>query len=354
MSKNKFSVSNIKDIFIKILLVLFIPLIIITSGELFLRFITSGAIYLSESNPHYLDNMGWVRLKPNTNNWWYGCSYKINKSGFRMTHDVSKNNIFRILAIGDSITLGMGVKRTSDVWPSRLESMINAYRFEPVEVINSGVQGWNLLKYDKKNNLVPGEFTDFVRDYGRKIHPNIILYCICLNDIPTQVQTIYQSENANNKARFKLFSEGQREWFKRKAIYRLFRDGYRELRFRKLDYSKITSASISNEVFEAAQAELTSLNRVARSMGAKLYCIIVPYSFQLLTKNRELLRVNIALQGALGSSDVSFIDITSFMDEKTVLKYYALGDYIHLNSLGHKLIAQKAFDLIKDELNNLR
>jgi hypothetical protein len=210
------------------------PLLVLTIVEFALRIATTGAFYVTERNPHYQDQNGIVRLTPGLSTWWYGCHYQINSQGFRMPHEVGPKKGLRVLGLGDSVTLGMGVCKTEDVWPNYLERLLREKQttVDPVEVINSGVQGWNLLQYDSGNKLVPAHFTRFVRESGPALAPEVVVYCICLNDIPSQVTETFVADNAANKKRFKLFPESAREWFKRKAIYRLSRDAYRESVFK--------------------------------------------------------------------------------------------------------------------------
>jgi len=73
---------------------------------------------------------------------------------------------------------------------------------------------------------------------------------------------------------------------------------------------------------------------------------VIPYSFELLPQNKALLSVNGRWREILEEHAIPFADLTPLMSDKSVLKYYALGDYIHLNSLGHGLIVQQAVSLL--------
>ena len=343
--------NTLKGVGGKILLVIVSCLGFLLIMEISLRFLTTGTIYLFESNPHYKDENGWFRLKPQNNTWWYGNRYEINSLGFRMNKNVGPKSTFRILAIGDSITLGMGVVRTQDVWPTKLEFLIKSSEVGPAEVINSGVQGWNLLKFDNKGEVTPAEFTEFIEREGKNLKPDIIVYCICLNDIPSLVQDAFQVNNAQNKDRFSWFPEQYREWFKRLAFYRLLRDIYREIRFRHLDLSSISASQRYPNYSSYLNAELQRLKSTVESINAILYCVIVPYSYQLLEHNQDMLNINKTWQESLANNKIPFTDITGLMNEETVLKYYALGDYIHLNSRGHELIAQEVLKLVQPTLS---
>ena len=328
-----------------------VPAVFLIVLELLLRFATTGSVYLFETNPHYGDSNGVVRLRPNQSTWWYGCHYQVNSAGFRMPHELTDYPGMRILALGDSITLGMGVRKTEDVWPNRLESILREKGYGSVEVINSGVQAWNLMTYDAKTNLVTAEFTRFVSEMGPVLKPKIVVYCICLNDVPSQTHAAFEMDNSQNKARFAWFPEQSREWLKRKALYRLARDSYRESRFRKLDFSALSAAPEEDAFWEQVSQELGNLKKTVEALDAKLYCIIVPFSYQLLPANQKLLSVNRRWQAALDGNRIPWKELTGQFTPDNVLQFFSLGDYIHLNAAGHRLVADEAFQLIENQVS---
>lgn len=338
-----------KLFFLRLALVIGSPLLVLTLLEFALRLATGGALYFTEKNPHYLHESDVVRLTPGISTWWYGCHYQINAQAFRMPHEVGPKKGRRVLGLGDSVTLGMGVRDTADVWPNHLEKLLREKPAAagPVEVINAGVQGWNLLQYDAAKQLVPAQFTRFMRERGPALAPDIVVYCICLNDIPSQVTETFFADNAGNRNRFKLFPESAREWFKRKAIYRLSRDGYRESRFQKLDFSGILTPPPTPDFQKRVSEEVGNLQQAVEALGARLVCVIVPFSYQVLPANQELLKVNDFWHGVLDERRIPWTDLTPQFRPDNVLQYYALGDYIHLNAKGHALIAAEAGKLIE-------
>jgi lysophospholipase L1-like esterase len=328
-------------------------LLFLTVLELLLRLLTTGQIYLSEHNPHFIDHNGWIRLTPSQQTWWYGCHYSVNSNGFRMTHEVDPTRRIRVVALGDSITLGMGVRETSAVWPSQLETLIHRDISPSVEVINTGVQGWNLMTQRLDSALAPAEFTAYVNDLRTVLGFDAVVYCVCLNDVPSRVQELFVEDNSRNKKRFTFFPERMREWFKRKAVYRLARDWYREKKFRELDFSGIPTPPRSVAFWNAVSDELAALKSACHQGGARLYVVIVPYSYEFLPGNRDLLAINQQWQMICRSNDIPCVDISIHFDENNVLDYFALGDYIHPNAKGHSLIAQEALGLIRQDLKEL-
>jgi len=98
--------------------------------------------------------------------------YRINKDGLRdRDYAVAKpEGTFRIAAIGDSVTFGLGLE-LENTWPKQLEQELQ--KTDPrVEVINFGVMGYN----------TPQE-AERIQDKVLKYSPDLILIGYSLNDI---------------------------------------------------------------------------------------------------------------------------------------------------------------------------
>ena len=319
--------------------------------ELVLRVVTTGSLYLFESNPHILDAHGSYGLKPETASWWYGMRYEVNTNGFRMSRDVGPKRGIRIVAIGDSVTEGIGVRHSDQTWPFQLERAAISQGFKDVESINTGIQGWDLLRLSP-SGLVSGEFRRFLEQTAPALEPDIVVYVICLNDTPSSVHAAFAQDNSRNRRRFAFFPEASREWFKRKAIYRLFRDSYREARFHGLDFSAAPAPEESEDLWTRVSAEIATLKGLAEAMDAGFYAVIVPYSYQLLPRNVNLLELNQRWHEALSTNGVSYSDLSDRLAAENVLDHFALGDYIHLNEQGHSLVAEEVLTLIRGELES--
>ncbi|MCO5143577.1 MAG: GDSL-type esterase/lipase family protein [Oligoflexia bacterium] len=105
-----------------------------------------------------------------------GVDLKTNSFGFR-NHEISKNSskdVYRVIAIGDSFTLGWGVEEAS-AYPQKLESLLKQ-KCNNIEVINAGIGNYNLEqigKYVEKNLL--------------SLNPSALIYGFYWNDAePTQ------------------------------------------------------------------------------------------------------------------------------------------------------------------------
>jgi lysophospholipase L1-like esterase len=82
---------------------------------------------------------------------------------------------FRVLALGDSMTYGQGV-RLDLVWPQVLEARLRAERSGPVEVINAGFATGPGVNS-------PDGYDRWVADNGILFDPDVVVVGMCLNDV---------------------------------------------------------------------------------------------------------------------------------------------------------------------------
>lgn len=132
--------------------------------------------YNSEKFLRFDPVRGELRNIPNSAGLYTGVPVRINSIGLRDREvDVPKlPGVFRVLAIGDSVTFGFGV-RVEDSYPKRLEALLNAGAnngANRVEVLNAAVPGTALVSYLKT-----------LREKGPILQPDLILVGIVLNDI---------------------------------------------------------------------------------------------------------------------------------------------------------------------------
>ena len=100
-------------------------------------------------------------------------------TGYRLAPDTGETNslghrddptsvekdpaVFRILVLGDSFSAGAGVER-EQAYPQVLESLLTRAAGVPVEVVNSGVGGWQ-----------PFQYAQYYEHYGRDFSPDLVL-----------------------------------------------------------------------------------------------------------------------------------------------------------------------------------
>jgi lysophospholipase L1-like esterase len=76
---------------------------------------------------------------------------------------VKGKDVFRVLVLGDSFTVGAGVGQ-QDTYSSQLQRLLNHYSSRRIEVINAGVGGWG-----------PFEYAQYYEYYGREFDPDMVI-----------------------------------------------------------------------------------------------------------------------------------------------------------------------------------
>lgn len=97
-----------------------------------------------------------------------------NSQGLRNSTDFQidkPENVFRILAIGDSFTFSFGVNN-ADAWTHLLEENLNQLSDQKIEVINAGFPGYT----------IKDEF-EYLQQKGLKLHPDLVILGAFENDL---------------------------------------------------------------------------------------------------------------------------------------------------------------------------
>ena len=115
-------------------------------------------------------------LKPDVDTCWehYGTRVKTNHAGFRADSDYAipkPAGILRIVALGDSFTFGYGVEY-EQTWTRQLEHRLGERLGRRVEVLNTGVGGYNTV-----NEVA------LLEDRGLSYDPDLIILFWCGNDV---------------------------------------------------------------------------------------------------------------------------------------------------------------------------
>lgn len=106
------------------------------------------------------------RLKPNSRGYWGArIPATVNAHGYRdVDTPVEKRpDGYRILVLGDSFTVGADV-RQEQAYPKVLERLLNSRAQRPIEVVNTGVGGWD-----------PFQYAQHYEHYGRQFRPDLVL-----------------------------------------------------------------------------------------------------------------------------------------------------------------------------------
>ncbi len=224
-----------------------------------------------------------------------------NSSGFRDREFVVPKpaGVFRIIAVGDSITFGWWEKQ-EDTYPKILEELLNAETPKPqaFEVYNMAVGGYNAEQELEllKTKVLP-------------LQPDLIILQYCVNDGQ------YRADGGLWRHFTQTFS---RTWdISRLALMRL-REEYASEDLAKRCYRKIAD--------------------LRRETGVPLAVLTVP-SDDFTCENERSME---AFVRGLGLPSVSVIDTFTPFGFDNVM-----ADNLHPNALGHRLIAEELYKYLR-------
>jgi len=148
---------------------------------------------------------------------------RTNSFGFRNREiaQIPAADTFRILCLGDSLTFGAGVAE-EETYPRQLESRLNANAPLRVEVINTGVPG-----YDTWQEVA------FFRRQGLEFHPNLVVLGFYGNDVvPKPSKVVVADERSGRVERQgfdRIVPDAIVHLLKRSVLLLFLRDRYVKL-----------------------------------------------------------------------------------------------------------------------------
>lgn len=184
---------------------------------------------------------------------------EFNADGVRdRMHPVGKpEGVFRLMFLGDSVTLGAGIK-PQEAYPQALQAQLDE-EGRPVEVFNLALWGWST----RQQRLA-------WQKLGRKYRPDLVVLGICLNDIP---------ELQNNLVRPPRWIAVLHE---RSALVRgIVNAPAREIQSVEQLFASPEAPKV-REGFDRFFAELRSLRNEVRADGVELAVLVLPFRFQVV------------------------------------------------------------------------
>jgi len=361
---------------------LFTFVIVAVLGEVYFRVFPRDYTRLS-ARPRAIKDMwlpepdiGYIN-KPNfkfSGKAWWGCDEELSNKGTR-GEDFSvkkKDGTYRILALGDSVSFGIGLCRDK-VFLSKLEENLNdplsARKFE---VINASVSGYSAMQ----------EYV-FLLKYGQAWNPDMLIITLCPNDS-------YASEDPFYLGKFLRFPHGEEPKPMKNALQPISRKLHSfQVRSYFWDFfvesvkgcfryfgwvrrSNLYVRSLSKDRlrqykhFYALALDPNLLNtykkiiKLCHDRGIKLIVAHIPYSTRLqwpLGKDRNP-AVKLFKENNVAGIDFYDIFRSTIFKEKFVFFYrpdiYLHEDPCHLNRLGHDIVAEKLAEMVREQVSGLR
>jgi HEAT repeat protein/lysophospholipase L1-like esterase len=242
---------------------------------------------------------------------------EFNADGVRdRTHAVEKpEGVQRLVFLGDSVTLGDGIK-PEQAYPQQLQARFDE-EGRPVEVFNVALLGWST----RQERLA---YQRIVRRY----QPDHVVLAVCLNDIP---------ELQNNLTRP---GPTLAALHRRLALVRaIVRAPSREIASVEELFERRESPVVG-EAMERFFAEVRALRDEVRADGAGFAMAVFPFRFQVRSgAPRPVVQDDI--RAFAGKEKIPFADLLPALSE---LGDRAFVDYDHLSPAGARRVTQALLD----------
>ncbi|MFO7445374.1 MAG: SGNH/GDSL hydrolase family protein [Ignavibacteriaceae bacterium] len=266
----------------------------------------------------YYDSAG---LLPNAKGSSYGIPLQVDNNGF-WKFSKKAGNGKRILYIGDSITMGIGVE--SD---STFAGIINDE--ENVPVLNSAMIGYSSKDY---LNIVK----KVIVEDSNKLNITGVSLFWCLNDVydyyPYDTTPEFKPDGILGgaltffKKNFKLFYFIKNSFTDRQESYYLYDEKFYRA---------------ENEFFRNSLENLVKIAGILEKRNIPFEIFLFPYEYQLRGNEKEQVNPQELLADSLSNYDISVHNLTSSFKSVTVPgDLYLYGDGIHFSNSGHRVAAE--------------
>ena len=296
-----------------LLLFLCSTFLIIGIGEISLRLLNS-------SNKIKVDGNGFA--KNFTHNSWG------HRSDYEYTLEKPKGK-FRILVLGDSMTVGQGIENVENTYPKKLEYYLNEkLKLPQFEIINTARPGWNTdtQLYDLFIN-------------GFKFQPDMVFLGYSPNDIP---KSDFLSCDASE---IDLITDKGplKKLLKQSHLYKLVNLKINRLLEKTGNKPKFTdciNAAYSSIGWDMLKVYLDAINMACVTRNVKLVIGVIPLMYQL-NNNYSIPEVHSKLMGYCKERGIECIDFYEDgfkgLDEKNLT--ISENDR-HLNEDGAEIVAR--------------
>jgi len=305
----------------------------------------------------------------------------INSKGYRgREFDLSKNGRFRILTIGDSFTLGIGVE-DNESYPARMEKILtNDYHLKDIEIVNAGFAA----------GFSPDTYYLYLKERGLKLQPDLILIGFFIGNDLDHGKAFWHKwvETDQEGLPLKIENEGasveNNRWVLRKKRLRYQLPVLRDSHFFHLALTsasglkrlltgaagssselynpfiyKVTYEERTNVIVKKVQTLFRAMARLAAKEAIPLAVIMIPAREQVypdefgLLNNRELdlQKPQRILAGFFQRERIPYLDLLPYLKARSKENLFYFRDDMHWTVKGHELASEVIVDFLVE--NNL-
>lgn len=278
--------------------------------------------------------------KPNARGMHTGVPVAFNSLGLR---DAERSpqpapGTLRILAIGDSVTFGMGVAQ-DETFPRQLESLLGAQHGMPVEVLNMGMPGYNTA-----HQLAQ------LREVGLALQPKLVVLGFLYNDVqPSSAQrsakAAPQDESLVRRARSAI--NAGTLWLKKNSLFFAWLTPRLGMVLRPLGFKGFGQVGEvkdkyvdSNPQWRGVQQALLEMQRLTAERGAELVVMIIPAMAKFDDATYPLKEYHRAVAGFCRDRGIRHLDLLPAFWGLDGTRFWIHATDGHPNAEGQRIIAE--------------
>jgi lysophospholipase L1-like esterase len=254
----------------------------------------------------------------------HGAIRQVDQRGFWVYTGDKKNIPRKILLIGDSVTMGIGVESDS-TFAGILHNSSETY-----EILNA-----SLLAYTSTDYLNQTDVLLHDENMAASIEKIYIFWCLndvypkhIIQDAPGYVGDDFMSNVLGIlRENSKLYHLVKNIFSDRPQSYYLYDSQF---------YKR------NNFYFQSSIEHLRKINHITKEFNIEFKIFLIPYEYQIRVKTNEIFLPQELLQESLSEFNVDVVDcsevfLNSHIDSQ---RLYLFGDGIHLSNTGHRVLAK--------------
>ena len=242
-------------------------------------------------------------------------SVSTNDLGLRSPAVDNEKHCFRILALGNSCTFGVGVNDRG-TWPAQLEQILGEMQGVDAEVINAGVPGYTAMQ---------GMW--FLKNRGLDLDPDLVIACFGFNDVDAW------GSRSDAEIAARLSANRRQKFASKSRLYLSLRMLKERRRALSAGPEGARRSRLSPEEFLET---LLAMNRMCAERKVPFMLLIWPFQKQKLGEAPELVAYQpiIVRAGVEGRIPVVSL-VRPFLEAEETL----FVDHIHADSVGCRIAA---------------
>lgn len=256
-----------------------------------------------------------------------------NSLGFRdLEFPIEKREgEFRVIAIGDSFTVGFGV-RLEDTWVQRLERALAAGRDGPVEVINAG---WT-------HGMTAAGYHPWLAKEGVRFAPDLVVVGFCLNDMAMVPMVSYPAVRPADVAKDLGWLGSSRLLVE---IVRGIRQ--RDEVGRRRDFGDLVRGDPA--IWNDCQQGLRATRDVLAAHGVPLVVAIFPMLSDLRSEHNAFASLHGMVRTFCTAEGIRHVDLLPAFTGRDEQSLWVHATDQHPNDAGHAIIAEALFDYLQQQ-----